>query len=85
MKLSNLLKGVASIGEGLASFNLFPSRELSKPRALKTPEQIRAEVNAALRSDWEAVGGDLRRAMDRMEKELQEKAEPTDRADKKRT
>jgi hypothetical protein len=68
--LKNIVQGMASIGEGLASFNLFPPPVSPKEFKPLSQQELNKQVSDALASDWEAVGGDLRAAMDRVDAEL---------------
>ena len=68
--LKNIVRGMASIGEGLASMNLFPSSTPPKEIKPQSQKEIDRQVTEALASDWEAVGSDLRAAMDKVDAEL---------------
>ncbi len=58
--------------EGVGSISLFPPRLRKRP--LSDEEARRADYEA-LKGDWEKVGEDLRRAIQRYEKERHEKGE----------
>lgn len=59
MKVRNIIIGMASI------FDLFPA-----PRPLSRPKFMDRTDEEALRSDWQAVGDDLRTAMKKMDEEI---------------
>lgn len=60
-RLKNMLAGAASI------INLFPGDPVYERPMLK--HKTAAD---ALRSDWQAIGGDMRRAIERVESEIRQ-------------
>ena len=77
------VKGMATIGEGFVligeacrSFSLFPVRERFIPRDyMQDTEGYRrgfAQDKEALKSDWKAVGKDMRTILDDLEKGVEQ-------------
>ena len=76
-KLNNILEGMASILKGMTLLSIFPP-----PYTPPIPETLRLymrndltgeEKDAyALASDWQSVGDDIRKAMERVQHEKQE-------------
>lgn len=62
-----LLDGLYSIGEGLASINIFPH---NNPKILSDEEAYKKDAES-LRGDWDAVGGDLEKAMRNFESSIE--------------
>ena len=64
--LNSLLNGFYSIGEGLASINIFP---YNNPKILTEQEAFEKDYNA-LKSDWDAVGRELEKAIRNFESSI---------------
>lgn len=85
LSMRSIGRGLASIGQGMSTFSIWPNtdyqaiaRDASKPRnywrhldpaILKNPQK--ADLDA-LSKDWEAVGKDMRTAMNSPEIKRQE-------------
>ena len=70
MKIKNLLNRIAegfySIGEGFASLSLYPAINY---KILSDKEAFEEDVRK-LKGDWNEVGGDLEKAINKLEEEV---------------
>ena len=57
--MSAIVVGLRSIAEGISTFSIYSPHRKIKLRDFRTGE-------GALRSDWEAIGGDFKRAMEQV-------------------
>lgn len=63
-----LLRGVMSIGSGMANLLDIGATSAPKPYRPQSYEEAMAADAKAIRTDWESVGNDLRSAMNKYDK-----------------